>query len=78
MRQRSSRCRNDGFLFDKRRDRRNIDIVSIVVNFDYLRRRRKMFRNVQICILSSVLGELGPVNFIGIVSDDLSLDRPDP
>ena len=71
MCRRMSRCRNDGFLFDKRRDRRNIDVVSIVVNFDNLRRRRKMFRNVQICILSSVVGELGPVNFIGIVRESI-------
>ena len=72
LRRRISRCRNDGFLFEKWRDRRrNIDIVSIV-NFDDLRRRRKMFRNVQICILSSVVGKLGPVNFIGIVRESIT------
>jgi hypothetical protein len=52
-------------LFDKRCDERNIDVISIIINFYYLRRRRKMFRNVEISILSSFAGELGPVNVGG-------------
>ena len=70
LHRRISRCRNVGFLFEKRHHRRNIDIVSIV-NFDDLRRRRKMFRNVQIGILSSSVGELGPVNLIGIFRESI-------
>ena len=60
-----SRWRNDRFLFDKRCDGGSIDVVSIVINFNHLRRRRKMFRNVKISILSSFVGELGPVNVGG-------------
>ena len=70
MCRRISRCRNVGFLFENRRDRRNIDVVSIA-NFDDLRRRRKMFRNIQIGILSSAVGKLGPVNRVGIFRESI-------
>jgi len=60
------RRRNDGFLFDKWRDGRDIDVISVVINFYHLRRRREMFRNVEICILSSFCGKLGPVNAVGM------------
>ena len=63
-RQDINRCRIDGFLFDKRCNRRDIDEVIVVVNLDDLRRRRKMFRNNQICIPSCLVGKVGPINFV--------------
>jgi len=61
----SRRCSNDGFLlFDGWCDRRDIDVIMIVINFDHLRRRTEMFRKVEIRILSSFVGKLGPVNAV--------------
>ena len=61
----SRRCSNNGFLlFDEWCNRRDIDVIMIVINFNHLRRRTEMFRKVEIRILSSFVGKLGPVNAV--------------